>query len=149
MFLLDTVVVSETRKPSRHGGVMAWLDATPGEQQFVAAVTFWEIARGIDITRRQDPAKADQLWRWMQDLLSTQQILPATARIFVVLQRLLALTGRSSSIEDLLIVSTAQVHSLTVVTRNVRDFVGLGVPVFDPWTGRAYASVWLNSSRLH
>lgn len=137
MFLLDTVVASEVRKPSRHGGVMAWIGSTPAEHQYLSAVSFWEFARGIAATRRQDPVKAGELQLWMNSLLATSQILPATAPVFLVFHDMRARTGRSS-IEDLLIAATAQVPALTMVTRNTKHFVGLGVPVFDPWTGTIY-----------
>jgi predicted nucleic acid-binding protein len=133
MFILDTNVVSETRKPGRHKGVMAWIVSTPKSQQFIAAVSFWEFQRGIDATLRQDPAKAAELQAWMDGLLSTAQVIAMDGAMFVAFHRLRERSGHRN-IEDLMIAATALVADMVVVTRNTRDFHGLGVRVLDPWT---------------
>lgn len=134
MYLLDTVVLSEARKASCHGAVKAWLITTPQSQQFVPAVAFGEIERGLQKTRIHDSAKATQIESWMRLLLTTAQIVPMDGAMFVMFQTFLSATGRND-IEDLMIAATARVRGLMIVTRNVRDFRGFGVPIFDPWTG--------------
>ena len=61
MYLLDTNVVSELRRPRPHGAVLDWIASVPAEQLFVSAVTVGEIQAGIEITREQDEAKAEEL----------------------------------------------------------------------------------------
>lgn len=139
MFVLDTNVISETRKASRHKGVMAWIAATPKAHQFIAAVSFWEFQRGIDATRLHDPQKATELQSWMDGLLSTEQVIPMTGAMFVAFHKLRQRTGRHK-IEDLMIAATALVTDMTVATRNVKDFSDLGVRIFNPWAfGQAAA----------
>lgn len=67
-YLLDTNVVSETRKPKPHGGVVAWLTGLRDEQVFLSAVTMGELQAGIQLTRRQDAAKASEIERWVDEL---------------------------------------------------------------------------------
>ncbi len=65
MYLLDTNVVSELRRPRLHGAVLDWIAKAPAEQLFVSAVTVGEIQAGIEITREQDEAKAEELEAWL------------------------------------------------------------------------------------
>ena len=65
MYLLDTNVVSELRKPKPHGGVVAWVQAARDTDLYLSAVTLGEIQAGIEITREQDAAKADELTAWL------------------------------------------------------------------------------------
>ena len=68
MFLLDTNVVSELRKTKPHGAVLAWLESVPDAALFISAVTLGEIQRGIELTRDQNPAKADEITLWANRL---------------------------------------------------------------------------------
>ena len=65
MYLLDTNVVSELRRPRPHGAVLNWIADVPAEQLFVSAVTVGEIQAGIEITREQDVSKAEELEAWL------------------------------------------------------------------------------------
>jgi toxin FitB len=134
-FLLDTMVVSETRKTKPHGGVMAWLRATPEELQLIPTVTFWELQRGIDRTRASDPAKADEIERWMEGLLASARIVAVTGPMFRQFQ-ILARRHSDENVEDMLIAASAIVAGLTVATRNVRHFAAYGVPTLNPWDYR-------------
>ncbi len=58
MYLLDTNVISELRKPRPHGAVLAWLQAADNANLQLASVSLGEIQAGIEITREQDAAKA-------------------------------------------------------------------------------------------
>ena len=69
MYLLDTNVVSELRRPRPHGAVLDWIADVPAEQLFVSAVTIGEIQAGIEITREQDEAKAEELEAWLDKVL--------------------------------------------------------------------------------
>jgi toxin FitB len=132
MYLLDTNVVSELRKPRPHGGVLAWLQAAPPSQCFVSALTLGEIQAGIEKTREQDAAKAEALQRWLDQLAASSQVLPLDGAVMRLHARLMH--RRSDTLyEDALIAATAQQHGLTVVTRNVADFKALGVPILNPF----------------
>jgi toxin FitB len=132
MYLLDTNVVSELRRARPHGAVLAWLDSVDDADLHLSAVTIGEIQAGIEITRQQDAAKATEIEVWLDQVAGTFNVLPMDARTFRTWARMMH--GRSDDlIEDAMIAATADVHNLTVVTRNVRDFERLGVEVFDPF----------------
>ena len=132
MYLLDTNVVSELRRPRPHGAVLAWIADVPADRLFLSAVTIGEIQAGIEITRGQDPAKAEELETWLDQVIAGYGILPMDAAAFREWARLKH--RRSDTlIEDAMIAATARVRDLTIATRNVRDFKTLGVPVFDPF----------------
>ncbi len=131
-YLLDTNVVSELRKPRPHGGVLAWLASLDDAQLCLSAVTLGEIQAGIEWTREQDPAKAQALEAWLALVASAYNVLPMDAAAFMAWARLMH--RKSNTLyEDAMIAATAQVHGLTVATRNVADFRALGSAVFNPF----------------
>lgn len=133
MYLLDTNVVSELRKPRPHGAVLAWLESVDDAQLFLSVVTLAEIQAGIELTREQDPAKADEIEAWLELMAGAYNVLPMDAATFRHWARLMH--RKSDTLyEDAMIAATARVHGLTVVTRNVTDFKALGVKVFNPFT---------------
>ena len=132
MYLLDTNVVSELRKPRPHGALIAWLQSTDDTQLFLSAVTIGEIQAGIELTREQDAVKAAEIEKWLELVADTYNILPMNAAIFRCWARLMHRQS-DTLYEDAMIAATAQVHGLTVVTRNVADFKALGVSVLNPF----------------
>ena len=133
MYLLDTNVISELRKPKPHGGVLAWVSAQEASTLFVSAMTVAEIQRGIEITRGQDPSKAVEIEAWLDELLVTGQVLALDAGVCREWARLMH--QRSDTLtEDAFIAATGIVYRLQVVSRNVRDFKALGVKALNPFT---------------
>lgn len=131
-YLLDTNVISELRKRKPHGAVLAWIQEVPDESLYTCAVTIGEIQAGIEITREQDNVKAAEIEQWLDELTQTYNVLDISAAIF---RRWAQLMHRRADhhLEDALIAATAQVHDLTVVTRNVRDFKPFGVKLINPF----------------
>lgn len=132
MYLLDTNVVSELRKPKPHGAVLAWLQGVDDKDLFLSAVTIGEIQAGIEITREQDAAKASQIEQWLDQVASSYNIIPMDAAVFRVWAKLMHKTS-DTLMEDAMIAATAKVHQWVVVTRNVSDFKSFGVEVFNPF----------------
>ena len=132
MYLLDTNIVSELRKPRPHGGVVAWLQSTEDADLHLSAVTLGEIQAGVELTRDQDAAKAAEIEAWLELVAQSYSVLPMDGAAFRAWARLMH--RRSDTLyEDAMIAATAAVHNLTVVTRNVADFQPFGVRVLNPF----------------
>lgn len=132
MFLLDTSVVSELRKPRPHGAVLAWFGSLEDTQLFLSAVTIGEIQAGIDLTREQDKAKALEIERWLELVATSYNVLPMDAATFRTWAQLMHRKS-DTVLEDAMIAATAKVHGLTVATRNSADIKPFGVPLFNPF----------------
>jgi predicted nucleic acid-binding protein len=135
MFLLDTNVISELRRPGRADrNVIGSASRIPAHGFFLSAISILEIELGALLVARKDAAQGAVLRTWIDD-----QILPRfEGRILAVdttvAQRCARLHVPDPRAErDALIAATALVHGLTVVTRNVADFQPTGVAVLNPW----------------
>jgi predicted nucleic acid-binding protein len=131
-YLLDTNVVSELRKTRPHGAVVGWLREQQDEQLFLSAVTMGELQVGIELTRHQDPAKANEIERWADQLAASYQILPMDTECFREWGRIMD-QKPDQLLEDAMIAATARVHRLIVATRNERDFKCLDVRILNPF----------------
>ena len=136
MFLLDTNVISELRRPDKaNRTVVAWAGAFPAASFFLSAISILEIELGALLIARRDAAQGAVLRSWIDE-----QILPRfEARILAVdtavAQRCARLHVPDPRADrDALIAATAMVHGLTVVTRNVADFESTGVALLNPWS---------------
>ena len=137
MYLLVTDVVSELRNAP--GGkadpnVVAWAERVRTDETYVSVVTILELELGVLLIERRDAAQGSVLRQWLDD-----RIIPGfadrTLRIdTTVARRCAGLHVPDPRQErDALIAATALVHSMVVVTRNVRDFAGIGVAIHNPW----------------
>jgi predicted nucleic acid-binding protein len=136
MYLLDTNIVSELRRPRPHGALVAWLRNVRNDDLHVSAVTIGEIQAGIEMTREQDQAKAAEIEAWLDQVAGAYNVLSMDAQIFRSWARLMH-RRTDDLIEDAMIAATAAFHNLTVVTRNVRDFSSFDVPTLNPFGMKA------------
>jgi toxin FitB len=136
MFLLDTVVLSELRKPlrQRNTNLVHWIERVSSQELFVSVVTVGEIERGIERQRQLDPSFAERLALWLDTVLRTYEgrILPVDISIARRWGRLSQRVGNKGL--DLAVAATALEHGLTVATRNISDFEPTGVSVLDPFS---------------
>jgi len=132
VFLIDTNVVSELRKPRPHPGVLAWFESTQDKDLHLSALTLGELQAGVEITRGQDPAKATEIEAWIDRVAETWSVLALDAAVCRCWARLMH-KRQDDLLQDAMIAATAQVHGLTIVTRNLRDFNVFGLPVLDPF----------------
>ncbi|MFO8237049.1 MAG: type II toxin-antitoxin system VapC family toxin [Prochlorococcaceae cyanobacterium] len=132
MYLLDTNVVSELRKPRPHGAVLAWLDGVDDANLHLATVTLGEIQAGIELTREQDPGKASELESWLDLVSLSYNVLPMDGSAFRCWARLMHRQS-NTLYEDAMIAAIAKVNHLTVVTRNGADFKTFEVPLLNPF----------------
>jgi predicted nucleic acid-binding protein len=131
-YLLDTNVVSETRKLRPHAAVTQWLGGLEVGGAFLSAVTLGELQAGIEKTRRQDPRKAEEIERWVDLLAAVHEVLPMDGQCFREWARIM--DGKPPDlVEDAMLAATARVHGLIVATRNERDFKQLEVRSFNPF----------------
>lgn len=132
MYLLDTNVISELRRPRPHRAVVAWLEGVADEDLHLSAVTLGELQAGVEITREQEPDKAAEIEVWIDQVAQTWNVLPLDGRTMRAWARLMH--HRSDDLlVDALIAATATVNQLVIVTRNVSDFASLGIETLNPF----------------
>ena len=133
IYLLDTNVVSEARKPRPDLNVLAWLTAVSKSDMFISTMVIGEIRRGVEMLYRRDRQRATALDQWLQSLLNeyADRILPVTVDIaqewgrMNVPDLLLAV--------DAIIAATAKVHGMTLVTRDTGRLALHGVTILNPF----------------
>jgi len=131
-YLLDTNVVSELRKPRPHGAVLAWRRSAQIHQLAIPGIVLAEAQAGVEITRKQDPRKAEELEAWIDQVQARYTVVPADGAIFREWARLMH--GRSADLSaDAMIAATARVLRLIVVTRNVKHFKPFDVEILNPF----------------
>ncbi|HXL96001.1 MAG TPA: type II toxin-antitoxin system VapC family toxin [Streptosporangiaceae bacterium] len=133
-YLLDTNVLSETRKRQPATGVASWIATAPPDRMHVSVLTLGEIEQGIARVRgRGDRRQAAALEDWLRDVESgfEGRVLPVTLTIAAAWGR--QQYAQPLPVIDALIAATARVHGMTVVTSNVKDFELAGVQVLNPF----------------
>ena len=137
MWLLDTNVISEIRKISSgkaDTNVAKWISGKPTASMFISVITLQELETGVLRVERKDVRKGKILREWLDWRVRpsfTGRILPIDEKIALKSAQLQVPDPKPAM--DCLVAATSLVHDLTLVTRNIRDFEGTGVKLFDPW----------------
>lgn len=142
-WLFDTNVVSESVQARPDAKVMRWIASASQDDVAISIVTMAELRDGASTARNAE--RRNELTKWLDSQVEhffRNRTLPITTEIlidWVQLARKLRSQGTPRDPADVLIASTARVHKLAVASRNIRDFAGTGVVVYDPWTGKTHA----------
>ena len=134
-YLIDTNVLSELRRKSPDPGVVTWFSQRPPATLHLSVLTLGEIRKGIEGVG--DEVRKQSLIDWLETDLPTfftGRILDVNGAVADRWGRLVAAAGRPLPTIDSLLAATALEHDLVLVTRNTKDFAGLPVEVFNPWT---------------
>jgi len=134
-YLLDTNVLSETRRPRGDEGVKRWVSSTPSDDLYLSVLVVGEVRRGIERLKRRDPDQAGVYEAWLATVLRDY-----ADRIVPVDVEAADEWGRMSvpdpvPIVDGLMAATAKVRGMTFVTRNTADVERTGVALLDPFSG--------------
>jgi predicted nucleic acid-binding protein len=134
-YLVDSNITSEIRYGARgNPGVYSWAQSVEKADLATSVICLFEIEHGIALVQKRDPVFHRRLADWMATI-----VLPFYEGRILDVDRIIARqcarlsTEQSRPLADALIAATALVHDLTVVTRNERHFVPMGVPVLNPW----------------
>ena len=137
MFLLDTNVISELRKAGSgkaDKNVVSWAQQIPDSQLYISAITVMELEMGVLAKERKDKKQGNMLRLWLEN-----NVLTAFAERTLVFDSDVARSCAKLHVpdrraeRDAMIAATGIIHNMTVVTRNVDDFVGAGVELLNPW----------------
>ncbi len=133
-YLLDTNVLSETRRKKADPGVISFLQNAESSALYISVLTLGELRKGVIAKRREDPAAAKSLAVWVEgfELSFADRILDVDARTARLWGEWSA--ERPRPVVDTLLAATAVLHEFTLVTRNVRHVRGLPVKVLNPWS---------------
>ncbi len=136
-YLLDTIVLSETRKKRADAGVISFLEGAEASSLFISVLTLGELRKGIVARKLKDPDPdaGKRLAAWVEGLEVSfaDRILgidAATARVWGEWSG-----QRPRPVVDTLLAATAMLHDLTFVTRDLRDVRGIPVTLHNPWSG--------------
>lgn len=136
MYLFDTDVISALRRRDRvETRAIDWVDATAESDQFISAMTLFELELGALQRKHRDEVQGLMFINWIR-----RRILPSFSGRILPYDAAIALRCASLHVpnrrpeRDAAIAATALEHGLTVITRNERDFAPMGVPYFNPWT---------------
>ena len=138
MFAIDTNVASELMRPEPTPAVAAWIASRDAQEMYLTAVSEAELRYGVAIMpvgKRRNALEA-AMTRWL-DLGFRERVLPfdsAAARAYAEIAAERRQTGRTIGEADCQIAAICRSRGAVLVTRNVRDFEGVGVEVIDPWS---------------
>jgi toxin FitB len=132
-YLLDTNVVSETRKKKADERVLSFLESAEASELYISVLTLGELRKGVARKKLEDPEAAARLAGWVEGLEFS-----FADRIVSIDAAIARLWGdwsgqRPRPVVDTLLAASAVVHGLILVTRNIRDVQDTPVKVLDPW----------------
>ena len=132
-FLLDTNVVSETRRRRPDPGVVRWLTMQRGDNLHLSVLVVGELRIGALSLARRDPGAGASLGAWIDEVESrfADRIAPVDQAVAIRWAEM-NVPDRMPAIDGLL-AATASVHGWTLVTRNVADVSATGIPTLDPF----------------
>ena len=134
-YLIDTNVLSELRRKTPDSGVVDWFARHPASTLYLSVLTLGQIRKGVEGVG--DPTRRRALLDWLETDLPAffaGRIALVDAAVVDRWGRLIAQAGRPLPAIDSLLAATALQHDLVLVTRNTKDFAGLPVEVFNPWS---------------
>jgi predicted nucleic acid-binding protein len=137
VLIFDTDIVSNFRKKKLHPNLLAWFSGVERGSVAVSAFTVFEINVGVELVRRMDPDKAEQIEKWLESFVIAGgfDLLPFDARVGRIYARMFTTPGLASFLlpdrnskkpksgADLIVAATAIVHGAAVVTANKNDFL--------------------------
>ncbi|MFZ5883445.1 MAG: type II toxin-antitoxin system VapC family toxin [Chloroflexota bacterium] len=136
-YLLDTCVISELVAKQPNPKVLAWIDSVDPDGVFLSVITIGEIAKGVE--KLPNSKRKQELTDWLENELLIRfqdNLIELDANILMLWGKIIArleLKGQTIPAVDALIAASALERGLILVTRNVSDFDGTGVEIFDPW----------------
>lgn len=134
-YLVDTNVISELRRHQPDAGVVSWANSHPRQSLYLSVLTLGEIRKGLQTVK--DSAFRQTLSDWLEVDLANYfagRLLMVDAKVADRWGRLQAQAGRTLPAIDSLLAATALHHGLTLVTRNTKDFEGIGLDLVNPWS---------------
>ena len=133
-YLLDTNVLSESRRPNADERVRAFFEKVNVQRLYVSALSLGEIVKGAEQFRRKDPERSEELLVWSDDIEASfgERVLPVDSDIARIWGEISS--DRSRPVIDTYLAATAIAHGLVLVTRNLADFHGLKLMTFNPWS---------------
>jgi toxin FitB len=135
-YLLDTNVVSESRKKIPDANVQHWLESHPVSVQHISVISLGELLQGAK--RAKTPEQRASLENWLERLETRfgERVLPLDSAVMQIWADVTATAinrGQTAPLMDSLIAATAIRYGLILVTRNTQDVKALGVKVLNPW----------------
>ena len=136
MIVIDTNVVSELMRPSPASVVVSWIRSQPDHELYTTSITVAEIGYGIE--RLPEGRRKRLLQTTAEQVFATfaEQVLPfdtAAATQYATIASAREQAGTPIDGFDAQIASVCRAHQAALATRNLKDFLGTGVEVLDPW----------------